>query len=254
MCMFTLRNLVIVATGAAAFAGLQSSNAQACDNDRFPCPVATEAAPVESPDAGATPAPTAQPRKKADRSTKPATAQNAAAKPALATQPRKQADRPARGEEKAQAKVARAAPGAATGRKTDKPGVPETVIAPTAQSPSVTENAGEAPLAGAPSNSSNAGLIATAGTDWAAFSNAEGGIATEPKVADATQAASQNSVQVVQTNEVNESDQAAITTIPAESAWITYVLLIFGAVLAVSAAIWFFRRTIPMYPRRVADQ
>ena len=152
--MFNLRNLLIVATGAAAFAGLQSSKAQACDNDRFPCPVITEAAPLESPDAAAAPAPTAQPRKKADHSTKPAAAQNAAPKAALATQPRKQADRPARGGEKAQAKVARAAPGGATGLKTDKPEVPEAVIAPTAQSHSVAENPGEAPLAGISSNNS----------------------------------------------------------------------------------------------------
>jgi hypothetical protein len=248
--MFTLRNLVIVATGAVAFAGLQSSTAQACDNDRFPCPVITEAAPLENPAAVAAPAPTA-PRKKADHSTKPA-AQNAAPKAALATQPRKQADRPARGGEKAQAKVARAAPGGATGLKTDKPEVPEAVIAPTPQSPSVAENAGEAPLAGTPSNNSNPGVIATAGTDWAAFPNAEGRIPVAPKVADATQGASQNS-QVFQTNEVNEIDQAA-GTLPAESAWITYVLLIFGAVLGTGAAIWFFCRTIPMYPRRVADQ
>jgi hypothetical protein len=251
--MFTLRNLVIVGIGAAAFAGLQSSTAQACDNDRFPCPVITEAAPLEIPDAVAAPAPTAQPRKKADHSTKPAAAQNAAPKAALATPPRKQADRPARGGEKAQAKVAGAAPGGATGRKTDKPEVPEAVIAPTAQSPSVAENAGEAPLAGAPSNSSNAGVVATAGTDWAAFPNAEGAIPTEPKVADATQGASQDSVQMVETNEVNEIDQAA-TTIPPASAWMTYLLLIFGAVLAAGSALWFFRRTIPMYPPRVADQ
>jgi hypothetical protein len=250
--MFTLRNLVIVGIGAAAFAGLQSSKAQACDNDRFPCPVITEAAPLESPDAVAAPAPTAQPRKKADHSTKPAAAQNAAPKAALATQPRKQADRPARGGEKAQGKVARAAPGGATGPKTDKPEVPEAVLAPTAQSPSVAENAGEAPLAGTPAINSNAGVVATAGTDWAALPHAEGPIPTEPKLADATQGASQNSVQVVQSNEVNEIDQAASTVHPA-SAWIIYILLIFGAVLAAGAAIWFFRRTIPMYPRRVAD-
>jgi hypothetical protein len=248
--MFTLRNWVIVGIGAAAFAGLQSSKAQACDNDRFPCPVITEAAPLESPAAVAIPAPTAQPRKKADHSTKPAAAQNAAPKPALATQPRKQADRPARGGEKAQAKVARAAPGGAAGPKTDKPEVPEAVITPTAQ-PSIAENAGEAPLAGTPSNNSNAGVVATAGTDWAALPNPGGPIPAEPKLADATQGASQNS-QMVQTNEVNEIDQAA-TTIPPASEWITYILLIFGAVLAAGAAIWFFR-PIPMYSRRVADQ
>ncbi len=250
--MFTLRNLVIVATGAAAFAGLQSSKVLACDNDRFPCPVITEAAPLENPAAGAAPAPTAA-RKKADHSTKPAAVQNAAPKAGLATQPRKQADRPARAGDKAQAKVARAAPGGATGLKTDKPEVPEAVVAPTAQSPSVADNAGEAPLAGTPSINSNTGLVATAGTDWAALPNPEGPIPAEPKLADATQGASQNSVQVVQSNEVNEIDQAA-STIPPASAWITYILLIFVAILAAGAAIWFFRRPIPMYPRRVADQ
>ena len=42
--MLTPRNLAIVAAAAGAFAGLPLSTAQACDNDRFPCPIVVDSA------------------------------------------------------------------------------------------------------------------------------------------------------------------------------------------------------------------
>jgi hypothetical protein len=59
--MLTLRSLAIAMAAAAAFAGLPARSAQACDNDRYPCPVVAQPqeadAPVRSP----------QSRKKASR-------------------------------------------------------------------------------------------------------------------------------------------------------------------------------------------
>ena len=88
--MFTLRSLAIVLTGAGVFAGLPLTNAQACDNDRFPCPVVSEAPPQETI---AEPAPAAQPRKKAEHPSRQAAPKRAdtVAKPAPSAQPPKKA-------------------------------------------------------------------------------------------------------------------------------------------------------------------
>src|SRR5262245_52329023 len=58
--MLTPRNLAIVAAGALAV--IPVSKAQACDNDRFPCPIVSEAPSQDS--AEAVPAAPAQPSKK----------------------------------------------------------------------------------------------------------------------------------------------------------------------------------------------
>jgi hypothetical protein len=44
--MFTLRKGAIVSLGV--FAGVGMNSAQACDNDRFPCPVVSEAVTQET--------------------------------------------------------------------------------------------------------------------------------------------------------------------------------------------------------------
>src|SRR6516164_1860976 len=46
--MLTLRTLAIVITGAGVFAGLPLTGAQACDDDRYPCPIRV---PQETADA-----------------------------------------------------------------------------------------------------------------------------------------------------------------------------------------------------------
>ena len=68
--MFTLRKGAIVSLGM--FAGVGMNAAQACDNDRFPCPVVSEAVTQETAAAPAEPVQVAQPPKKASQSaTKP---------------------------------------------------------------------------------------------------------------------------------------------------------------------------------------
>src|SRR5215475_4174004 len=67
-CMLTLRTLAIVIAGAGVFAGLPLTSAQACDDDRYPCPIRV---PQETADAPAQAAPSAQPQKKASQATRP---------------------------------------------------------------------------------------------------------------------------------------------------------------------------------------
>jgi hypothetical protein len=59
-------------------------------------------------------------------------------------------------------------------------------------------------------------------------------------------------VQVVDQNEVNDLDRAATATVPAESSWLTYLLLILGIALAAASAFWFVFRTASRFPRRAA--
>jgi hypothetical protein len=58
--MMSLRPLAIVIAAAAMLAALPATSAQACDNDRYPCPIVAQ---PETPDTAARPAP----RKKASR-------------------------------------------------------------------------------------------------------------------------------------------------------------------------------------------
>jgi hypothetical protein len=90
--MFTLRSLAIVVTGAGVFAASPLSHVQACDNDRYPCPVVLEAAPQDTADTAVTPPPSAQPRKKAERAARQAAPPqiiNTVAKPAPSARPPK---------------------------------------------------------------------------------------------------------------------------------------------------------------------
>jgi hypothetical protein len=68
-----------------------------------------------------------------------------------------------------------------------------------------------------------------------------------------TEAAKTNAVQLVDPNEVNDLDCAAVTTAPAESPWRSYLLLTLGVALAAAAAIWFFVKMTSMLARRAAN-
>jgi hypothetical protein len=235
--MLTLRTLAIVITGAGAFAGLPLTDAQACDDDRYPCPVVSETSTQETADAPARPAPSAKPRKKVNH--------------------------PARPDEKVHAKVEREAPRASARPKASKPAVREQAA------DSVPQKAAEAPAV-APSSradqslndesrtlnaeSRNESLVATAATAWPVLPNTDGaGVSAQAATGvDTTQAPKANAVQVVDSNEVNELDRAAAVTAPAESSWITYLLLTLGAALAAASAMWFLSRLTSMYARRGA--
>ena len=74
--MHTLRALAVAATATGVLTGLPLSHALACDNDRFPCPIVSDA-----PEAAEAPAPAKRTRKKAES---PANGGSRAKKPAKA--------------------------------------------------------------------------------------------------------------------------------------------------------------------------
>ena len=234
--MLTLRTLAIVITGAGVFAGLPLTGAQACDDDRYPCPIRV---PQETADAPTAAAPSAQPQKKASH--------------------------PARPTAKAQAKPEREAPRAAARAKPSKPAAQEQVAEPISQKGAEAARAMvPPPRADQPLNDASRGEspVAAAATPWPALPTTEGaGVGAPPAAsADATEAAktnavtnaATNAVQVVDSNEVNDLDRAAAASVPAESSWLTYLLLILGTALAAASAFWFFFRTASRFTRRAA--
>ena len=230
--MLTLRSLAIVITGAAVFAGLPLTGAQACDDDRYPCPIRV---PQETADAPAEAAPSAQPQRKVSH--------------------------PARVNEKAQAKREREAPRAAARAKPSKPAAQEQAAEPISQKGAEAAPAMvPPPRADQPLNDASRGEspVAAAATAWPTLPTTEGAGAGAPAAAsaDATEAAktnaATNAVQVVDTNEVNDLDRAAAASVPAESSWLTYLLLILGTALAAASAFWFFFRTASRPAHRAA--
>jgi hypothetical protein len=102
--------------------------------------------------------------------------------------------------------------------------------------------------------SPNERLVATAGTVWPVLANTEsaGASVAEATGLDATEAGKADAVQLVNPNEVNDLDRAAAAAVAAESSWITYLLLIFGAALALASAGWFSSRMTFVLARRAA--
>ena len=222
-----LRTFAIVIAGAGIFASLPLTNARACDDDRYPCPIRSEALIQETVQAPDQLAPD-QPQKKS-------------------AQPQKKAKQPASTNEKAHAKRDREAPRTPAGAKVSKPAVPEQT--PDAVSQKALEAAPAAvasPRADQqPLNDESRGgsVLATAGTAWPVSAINEG--AADTHTADAAS----NAVQLVDPNEVNELDRAA----GVESSWLNYLLWTLGAALAAAFAMWFFSRMRSLFGRRTAN-
>jgi hypothetical protein len=229
--MLTLRTLAIVTIGAGVFAGLPLTRAQACDDDRYPCPIRV---PQETADAPTAAAPSAQPQKKASH--------------------------PARPTAKAQAKPEREAPRAVARAKPSKSAAPEQAADSSAQKGAEAVPAMvPPPRADQPLNDASRGEspVAAAAAGWPALPATEGAGAGAPAAASAdaaeagkTNAATNavanavtNAAQVVDPNEVNDLDRAAAASVPAESSWLTYLLLILATALAAASAFWFFFRS-----------
>jgi hypothetical protein len=219
-----LRIFAIVIAGAAIFASLPLTNARACDDDRYPCPIRSEVLIVETDQAPDQVAPDQQQKKSA--------------------QPQKKAKAPTN--EKAHTKRDREAPRTTASAKVSKPAVPK-------QAPDASQKALEAaPAAVAspradqqPLNDESRGgsVLATAGTAWPVSAINEG--AADTHTADAAS----NAVQLVDPNEVNELDRAA----GVESSWLNYLLWTLGAALAAAVAMWFFSRMRSLFGRRTAN-
>ena len=235
--MLSLRTLAIVITGVGTFAGVPLTDARACDDDRYPCPVRSEALTQETSDARTQPAPSAQPQKKS-------------------AQPQKKAKQPVAPNEKGLAKREREAPRATAGGKGSKPGVQEQTTDSASQKPEednlavIPSPRADEPLKG---ERRDERLVTTAGTAWPVLPNTEGAGVSVPGATggEPTEAADTNAVQLVDPNKINDLDRAA-AAVSAESSWSTYLLLILGAALAAASALWFFAKMIPVYARRAA--
>jgi hypothetical protein len=228
-----LRTFTIVIAGAGIFAGVPLTNAWACDDDRYPCPIRSEALiqeTVQAPD---------------QLSTDPSQKKLA--------QPQKKAKQPASTNEKVHAKRDREAPRAPAGAKVSKPAVPKQ--APDAVSQKALEAAPAAvalPRADEqPLNDESRGgsLLATAGTAWPVSPVTEGAAGTPAATSINTADAASNAVQVVDPNDVNELDRAASV----ESSWLNYLLWMLGAALVAAFAMWVFSRIRFLFGRRTAN-
>jgi hypothetical protein len=236
--MLSLRTLAIVITGAGVFAGLPLTDARACDDDRYPCPVRSEALMQETADAPTQPAPSARPEKKS-------------------AQPQKKAKQLAAPNEKALGKREREAPRATAGAKGSKPAVQKQTTDSVSQkaqedNPAVVPSPrADEPLSG---ERRDERLVTTAGTAWPVLPNTEGaGVSAQGATGgEPMETANANAVQLVDPNDMNDLDRAAAATVSTESPWSTYLLLILGAALAAASAVWFFAKMTPVYARRAA--
>jgi hypothetical protein len=223
--MRVLCTLAVVITGAALIAGVPLRDALACDDDRYPCPVRAQA--QETADAPAQPAPSAQPKKKV-------------------SQPR--------ANEKTNAKREREVARATARTKVTKPAGQEQAADPISQK--ATEAAPAAVVSSGADQSFNnetrgENLLATAGTAWPVFPNTEGAGGTPAATSVNPGEAAPNAAQLIGANEANELDRATAAT--GESSWVTYLLLILGAALAVAVAMWFFSEVRFLFARRAAN-
>jgi hypothetical protein len=224
-----LRTFAIVIAGAGIVASLPLTNTWACDDDRYPCPIRSQALIQETVQAADQPD---QPQKKS-------------------AQPQKKA-KPAPTNEKTQAKRDREAPRKPAGAKVSKPAVPEQTSGAVSQK---TVEAASAAVASPradeqPLNDESRAerLLANAGTAWPVSPITEGAAGTPPVTNINTADAASNAVQVVDPNEVNEIDRAASV----ESSWLNYLLWV-GATLVAAFAMWLFSRMRFLFGRRTAS-
>ena len=150
--MFTLRKGAIVSLGV--FAGVGMNTAQACDTNRFPCPVVSEAVTQETAAAPAEPVQVAQPPKKAST-----------ARPGIKPQPTAEQSMP-------RAKSREAAPAARTTSKTAPP-KQQSAPSPKNDLPSETGISASTIVQPAasdePPKEANKAVVAIAGAAWPTF-------------------------------------------------------------------------------------
>jgi hypothetical protein len=198
--MLTLRTLAIAMAAAGALAGLPARSAQACDNDRYPCPVVAQ--PQEADAAVRSP----QSRKKASRAARDGEKTGAKAE--------RQSS-----QSSSQTNPAAQEPAADAGSRKGRGVVP-------ALNKEVGRNEDPAPAAAAAWR-----VLPDAAGAGAGEQDAAGD--------DATPTVPASGVKMVDPNEVNELDLAAAPTTPAESSWLRYLLATLGAALAAASSLRF---------------
>ena len=225
--MVTARNLAIVATAAGVLAGMPWSKAQACDNDRFPCPILSEAPGQDSADA-APAAPPQQSKKKptqaAQQGEKPASAKGERDNAQAAARPpnkqsgqdnAKRAARPGKPAPHEQANAAGAPPVPAVQVASPVPVIPEQLHN------AATDRANSAPV---PTRDASANAEGASGTPGTPSFNAQ------------HVAAAGDFKLLAERNEVNLTDAV-------ESSWLTYVLVLVGAALGAAMTVRWFLNT-----------
>jgi len=227
------RTFAIVIAGAGIFASVPLTSAWACDDDRYPCPIRSEALiqeTVQPPDQLSTD----EPQKKL-------------------AQPQKKAKQAASTNEKVHANRDRETPRTPAGAKVSKPAVPKQAADAVPQKAlEAAPAAVDSPRADAqPLNDESRGgsQLATAGTAWPVPPSAEGAADTQAATSITTADAASNAVQMVDPNEVNELDRAASV----ESSGPNYLLWMLGAALVAAFAMWFFSKMRFLFGRRTAN-
>jgi len=198
--MLTLRSLAIAMAAAGALAGLAARSAQACDNDRYPCPIVAQ--PHEADAAVRSP----QSRKKESRAARHDDKVRAKAERQSSQSP-------------SQANPAAPEQAADAGARKGRGRVP-------ALNGEVGRNASPVSAAAAALPILPDATGAVAGEQDAAGD-------------DATPTIPAGRVKMVNPNEVNELDLAAAPTTPAGSSWLSYLLATLGAALAAASSLRF---------------
>jgi hypothetical protein len=198
--MMSVRPLAFVIAAAAMLAALPATSAQACDNDRYPCPIVAQ---PEKPDTAARPAPA------------------------------KKVNRAARQEEKARTKIERNASDTAAPAKAAAP--PQQAQAAESLPQKSADPAPALTLDNQVDRNDNSVAASVAGSLVLPTTESAGPQATAGDAA--APAAPVNAVRVVDPNELNELDLAAAAAPPAQSSWLGSLLMTLGAALAAASAV-----------------
>jgi hypothetical protein len=214
--MFTLRKGAIVSLGM--FAGVGMNSAQACDNDRFPCPVVSETVTQETSAAPAEPVQVAQPPKKS-QSARPATKPQPKAEQRMPRAKDREASLAARTTSKTAPQKQQAAPSPKKNDPASETAIStSTIIQPPASDQPPKED------------NRNQAMVAAAGAVWPTPPAIDISESTAT-VVEATQPASEQTAQLS-----NGSDSSG------KWSMFGYLLMIVSGILAVMSALWLLPR------------
>jgi hypothetical protein len=227
--MFILRKGAIVSLGM--FAGVGINPAQACDNDRFPCPVVSEAVTQETAAAPDEPVQAVQPPKKASQSARPA------------TKPQVRAD-----QSMPRAKKSEAAPAARTTSKTAPP-KQQTAPSPKNDLPAETAISAstivQSPASDEPPKDANQAVVAAAGAAWPTLPTIDNPPVPTAPIAEETQPTTDHAGAI----QINSG-----SLLSSNGSMFSYLFLLLSGVLAILAAFWLLPRMRARAKPEVADE
>src|SRR5262249_11955712 len=198
--MPTPRRLAVLIGSAAALASLSASPVQACDNDRYPCPVVAQT-----------------------QNTPEATAKSSSRKKTAHTAH----------QERTRAKSEAQAPSSVSKNAAGGPGQAAVSSSKAATQPAPASTLNE-------QIDRKESQVSAAAAAWLVGANAGETAAQPEEGDDAAAAVPANAVQLVDPHEPNELDLAAAAPAPAQSSWLSSLLATLGAALAAASALRFF--------------